>query len=356
MTVLWWNLALVYFFSFFARYFSKPVIMRGSFIKPNKFLVFCAMTTLILVSGLRNNIGDTFAYMHSYATLTFSWETIKSEKDIGFNIYQMFLQNFSHDPQLLIFVTALITNVLIVLVLYKYARMFELSLYVYITGGMFLTSMNGIRQFLAAAIVFAATKYIFEGNWKKYILIILLASTVHQTALILIPIYFIVRKEAWSKQTYILLVCAVLIVIGFNQFMDALFAVIENSQYSEYKNFSEGGANILRVIVYAVPIILAYLGKDRLRELFPKSDAVVNMSILGLVFMIISTQNWIFARFSIYFGLYQLILISWVVKLFTKKDQKLIYYGILLFYIMYYYYECVVSLAGVGYGSDFIKP
>ncbi|MEH6851585.1 EpsG family protein, partial [Bacillus pseudomycoides] len=313
MTELWLNLALVYFFSFFARYFSKPVIMRGSFIKPNKFLTFCAMTTLILVSGLRNNIGDTFAYMHSYATLNFSWETIKSEKDLGFNIYQMFLQNFSHDPQLLIFVTALITNLLIVLVLYKHARMLELSLYVYITGGMFLTSMNGIRQFLAAAIVFAATKYIFEGNWKKYILIILLASTVHQTALILIPIYFIVRKEAWSKQTYILLVCAVLIVIGFNQFMDALFAVIENSQYSEYKNFSEGGANILRVIVYAVPIILAYLGKDRLRELFPQSDAVVNMSILGLVFMIISTQNWIFARFSIYFGLYQLILISWVV-------------------------------------------
>ncbi|SFI28749.1 MULTISPECIES: EpsG family protein [unclassified Bacillus (in: firmicutes)] len=355
MTVLWVNLALVYCFSFFARYFSKPIIMRGSFIRPNKFLVFCAMTTLILVSGLRNNIGDTFAYMHSYATLNFSWEMIKSEKDIGFNIYQMFLQNFSHDPQLLIFVTALITNLLIVLVLYKYARMFELSLFVYITGGMFLTSMNGIRQFLAAAIVFAATKYIFEGNWKKYILIILLASTVHQTALILIPIYFIVRKEAWSKQTYILLVCAVLIVIGFNQFMDALFAVIENSQYSEYKNFSEGGANILRVIVYAVPIILAYLGKDRLRELFPKSDPVVNMSILGLVFMIISTQNWIFARFSIYFGLYQLILISWVVKLFTEKDRKLIYYGILIFYLVYYYYECVVSLAGVGYGSDYIK-
>ena len=59
------------------------------------------------------------------------------------------------------------------------------------------------------------------------------------------------------------------------------------------------------------------------------------MSLLGLVFMIISTQNWIFARFSIYFGLYQLILISWIIKLFTEKDQKLIYYAILVFYFIY---------------------
>ncbi|MGG0237734.1 EpsG family protein [Bacillus rhizoplanae] len=355
MTVLWMNLTLVYLLSFLARYFSEPVIGGASFVRPNRFLVFCAMLTLVLVSGLRNNIGDTYFYMHSYAMNNYSWEEIKKGKDIGFGVFQMLLQQVSKDPQLLVFVTALITNTLIVLVLYKYTRMFELSLYVYITSGMYLTSMNGIRQYLAAAIIFAATKYILEGNWKKYVVIILLASTIHQSALILIPIYFIVRRKAWSWETYIFLFLAVLIVGGFNQFMDVLFEVIGDSQYSEYKNFSEGGANILRVVVYAAPLILAYLGRERLRELFPESDYIVNMSILGLVFMIISTQNWIFARFSIYFGLYQLILISWVVKLFTEKDQKLIYYAILIFYFIFYYYECVISLGGVGYRSNFIN-
>ncbi|EOP66404.1 MULTISPECIES: EpsG family protein [Bacillus cereus group] len=355
MTVLWVNLILVYLFSFFARYFSKPVIEENLCIQPNKFLVLCTMATLVLVSGLRKNIGDTYFYMYSYSMNNFSWEEVKEGKDIGFNILQMFLKQISDDPQIMIFVTALITNVFIVLVLYKYARIFELSIYVYVTSGMYLTSMNGIRQYLAAAIIFIATKYIFEGNWKKYIIVVLIASTVHQSAIILIPIYFIVRRKAWSWETYIFLFMAVLIVIGFNQFIDALFTVIEDSQYSEYKNFSGGGANILRVVVNAAPIILAYLGRDKLREVFPKSDYVVNMSILGLVFMIISTQNWIFARMSIYFGLYQLILISWVVKLFTQRDQKVIYYAILVFYFIFYYYECVISYGGVGYRSNFIK-
>ncbi|HGH7173394.1 TPA: EpsG family protein [Bacillus wiedmannii] len=355
MTVLWANLILVYFFSFFARYFSKPAIEENLFNQPNKFLVFCTMSTLVLVSGLRNNVGDTYFYMYSYSISNFSWEEVKTGKDIGFNIIQMFLKQISDDPQIMIFVTALLTNVFIVLVLYKYTRMFELGIYVYVTSGMYLTSMNGIRQYLAAAIIFMATKYIFEGNWKKYVIVVLIASTIHQSAIILIPIYFIVRRKAWSWETYVFLFVAVLIVIGFNQFIDVLFTVIEDSQYSEYKNFAGGGANILRVVVNAAPIILAYLGRDKLREVFPKSDYIVNMSILSLVFMIISTQNWIFARMSIYFGLYQLILISWVVKLFTQRDQKVIYYAILLFYFIFYYYECVISYGGVGYRSDFIK-
>ena len=46
----------------------------------------------------------------------------------------MLLQQFSDDPQILVFTTAFITNILIVLVLYKYSRLLELSLYVYITS------------------------------------------------------------------------------------------------------------------------------------------------------------------------------------------------------------------------------
>lgn len=103
----------------------------------------------------------------------------------------------------------------------------------------------------------------------------------------------------------------------------------------------------------SVPLILAYIGRDRLREIFPKCDYIVNMALLGTVFMFISTQNWIFARFSIYFGLYQLILIAWVIKLFTKKDQKLIYYSILVCYFIYFVYEHLITL-GIVYRSNYL--
>lgn len=354
MTVLWFNLAIVFIFSVLARYFSTPVFTTNSVVpvRPRLLLVICVTLSLVVVAGLRANIGDTFFYKHTYEINDFTWEYVSSQKDIGFGIFQMLLQSFSDDPQILIFLTALVTNVLIIPVFYQYSRMFELSTYVYITGGLFLVSMNGIRQVLAAAIIFFATKYLLSGKWFKYFILVLIASTFHQSALILFPIYFLVRNKAWSKTTYLLLLSSIFIVVGFDQFSTILFSAIEDTQYGGYSELNEGGANIIRVAVNAVPLFIAYLGRQKLRNLFQYSDYIVNMALIGFVFMIISTQNWIFARFSIYFDLYQLILISWLIVLFREKDQKFVYFSIWICYLIYYFYENVINL-NIQYRSDY---
>ncbi|MGG2937775.1 EpsG family protein [Bacillus pacificus] len=352
MNVLIMNLGIVFFFGFFSRYFAKPAITGPLDIRPNRLVLLFSIISLVLVSGLRKNIGDTSFYMHSYAITNFNWEYVKKSEDVGFVLYQMLLKSYTDDPQVLIFVTAAITNILIVVVLCRYSRYIEISLYVYITSGMYLVSMNGIRQFLTAALVFTATKYIFDGNWKKYVLVVLIASLFHQSALILIPIYFLIRRKAWTGTSFLLLFLSICVVLLFQEFSEFLFAAIKDTQYEHYKGFSEGGANFLRVVVTGVPLILAYMGRDKLRELFPESDYIVNMSLLGLFFMIISTQSWIFARFTIYFGLYQLLLISWIIKLFAMNNQRFIYYSILVCYFLYFIYEHVVTL-NIIYKSDF---
>lgn len=359
MTLLWINLAVVFIFAFIARVTARPSFSNISsitsvYIKPNKLFVLCALFSLVLISGLRQNIGDTVFYIHSYEINDFTWDYILSNKDIGFGIFQMVLKHFSKDPQVMIFISALITNVLIVTVLYKYSRVIEISLYVYITNGLFLVSMNGIRQVLAASIAFAGIKFLMEGSWKKYILVILLASLFHQSALILIPVYFIVQFRAWSKVTIALLLFSIVIVLGFNKFSSLLFTAIQDTQYGGYKNFHEGGANFLRVVVDGLPLVIAYIGRDSLKKMFPKCDVIINMSLIGVMFMLVSTQNWIFARFGIYFSFFQLILISWIIKLFREKDEKLVYYFILLCYLAYFFYENVISM-NIIYNSDYLK-
>lgn len=356
MKILWLNLIIVFICGLLSRYFTKKSIYHRSFTtsKPNKALIFVALMSLVFVSGLRSNIGDTFFYKHAYELNDFTWALIFEQGDIGFGMLQMFLQkNISEDSQVLIFTAALITNMLIVFVLYKYSKRIEISLYVYITGGLFLVSMNGIRQLIAAAIAFTAIRYLIQGNFVKYGLIVGIASLFHQSALILIPIFFLVRFKAWSRTTIILATLSIVIVIGYEQFSRLLFIAIEDTQYGHYKTFSEGGANLLRFAVSAVPLMFAYLGRERLREILPNSDYIVNMSLIGLLFMLISTQNWIFARFSIYFELYQLILISWIINVFRERDEHLIYLSIIVCYFAYYYYESVLNL-NILYESDYL--
>lgn len=62
MAILWINLVTVYFFSFFARYFAtnRMTTISPVSIKPNMVLVFGTLLSLVLISGLRANIGDTY--------------------------------------------------------------------------------------------------------------------------------------------------------------------------------------------------------------------------------------------------------------------------------------------------------
>lgn len=353
MQLIWLNLVIVYAFSSMARIKSNAnhLINREEINKPNKILVLLVMIALAMVSGLRSNIGDTFGYKLSYVSMSNSAFMLPS-KEHGFYLLQRLLLTITTDPQLLLLTTAVITNILVVAVLYKYSRLFELSIFMYITSGLYIISMNGLRQFLAGAILFTATKYLLDGRWVKYTIIILLATTIHQSAIIFIPLYFLVRRKAWTKTTFFLLLFALIIVIGYNQ-LSGVFLQFAGD-YSQYQDIEAHGANLLRVFVFAAPLIIAFLGKKKLREVFPKSDYIVNLSLVGLMFMIVSTQNWIFARYIIYFGLYNLILMSWTIKLIVKREQKIVYYLIVVLYLAYFYYENQVSL-NIQYRSDYLN-
>ncbi|WP_379137779.1 EpsG family protein [Paenibacillus sp. sgz500958] len=353
MEIIWLTLVASFLFAFFARYFSVSV--PGSFItiRPNAFMAALAAVTIIICSGLRNNIGDTVFYIHSYIINDFTWQETLNSEDFGFNVLQKLLKMISDDPQILILVTALITNALLIRLLYQYSRMFELGLFLYFTSGAFIVSMNGVRQYFTASIVYAAIGYLLKGNRNRYIAVILFASLFHQSVLIMIPIYFIVRRKAWTGTTFALLGLAIAIVFGFHQFSTLLFETIKDTQYGDYSSFTEGGANIIRVLFYAFPIVLAYFGRHQLRELSPKIDIFVNLSLIGLALMIISTQNWIFARLAIYFSMYQIILTTWLVNIFREKDRKLVYYIIMIVYLLYFFYENVLVL-NIQYRSDYL--
>jgi hypothetical protein len=352
MTVLWINLLIVFVCAAFARMVPlmrqegrlAPAAGTAPPVKPSKLFVSIAAASFVLVSGLRSNIGDTPFYMHSYNLLNPTFEGFSFAGDFGFNALQIALKKLTPDPQALVFVTAFLTNVLIVAGLYRYSRLIEISLFLYITTGMFTVSMNGIRQYLAAAILFAAAPWLIRGDWRRYFPVVLLAATIHNTAVIMLPVYFLARRPAWTKATLLLLALTMLVAIGFDQVFGALLILLEGSHYAGYGEFDEGGANIIRVAVTGVPLLVAYLGRRKLRGIWPESDIFVNMTLMGFLFMVISLNNWIFARFNIYFGLYSLVLYSWLIPLFAERYRKLVYYGVLVFYLMYYYYEHVVAL------------
>lgn len=345
MGVFYGTLIITYVFSLMSR-----LISRKSKIMSIYFAVF-VVSIMIIVSGLRNNIGDTSAYTHSYSLLNNYTFSFKGEW--GFNLLQFILYKISTNSQLLIIITSLIINLLNIKTLYKYEGYFELKTYLYITSGYYLTTMNGIRQSLVAAILFSCTRFIIKGNFKMYLIAVMIMLTFHQTAIIMVPVYFIVRSDAWSPKVYKFIFLFLVGLIFYEPMMNMIFNLLGNTKYGEYTNFNEGGTNIIRVAIYAIPIILAYLKREQIKDNWPGSNIFVNMSLLNLLVMCFSLNNWIFARFAIYFELYSIVLLAYIVKSSSRREEKVfLYYGLIVAYFIYFWYEHVISL-NIIYKSNF---
>lgn len=344
------------FSTFFLSVFSRMSNKKFKLIEI--ICILSVMIIFILVAGLRSNIGDTYMYMHSYSLLANFTGFTSDMKDKGFTIFQLILYNINSDPQFFVFVTSFITQMLNIFTMALYRNYFELQIYMYFTAGYFLVTMNGIRQALAAAILFAATYLIIKGKFILYLIIVAIASTVHSSAIIMIPVYFIVRQEAWSKEMKIIIGLAAISFLFFNKLMPQVFSIMSNSSYVEYaEDIASGGngSSFMRMIVNAVPIFLAYIKRHKLKESWPESNIFVNMSLINLIFITFALYDWIFARFTLYFELYNFVLLPYIIKecFNNRKERDLIYYGFIICYFIFFYYEQVIGGVGLGYKSNF---
>ena len=125
----------------------------------------------------------------------------------------------------------------------------------------------------------------------------------------------------------------------FTNFLDT---ALSDTQYknvvSDWKQFEDDGTNPIRVLVYAVPTILSYIGRKIIWiEDNKLVNLCVNMSIIstGLYVVSMFTSGIFIGRLPIYFSLYNYILLPWEIEnLFTERSKKLVYIGLIGFYLL----------------------
>lgn len=360
MTVWWITLISTYFLCLFARTSGKYKYVKGEKVfRANALFAGMACAVLIFVSGFRENVGDTVTYRNLFKKVPANFisfvkhPTIKD--DSGFYAIVAFIKQFiSNDSQIVLLCLAIITVGLIFLTYYKNTDMIEMAVFLFITSGCYLVTMNGLRQYLASAILFFCFPMIHKRQWQFYLPIVLLCSRIHQSALIFLILYFIVDNPAWGNTTKWIVFIGVFLFVTYPITGPMLANILGETQYGNYKEalISNGaGANMLRVLVMSVPVVLSYLGKDYLRGKEKYYNIIVNFSVINLIAILLATKFWIYARFNMYFSVYMVLLLIWCIRyLFDEKNEKLVYLMCMGCYTIYYFYEMHMSL---GYGAEY---
>lgn len=313
-----------------------------------------AVTPLVIWAGFRGYVGDTGAYMQAFADMPSSFSGIigymaGQEKDQGFYFVSAVIKCIIGNRNTVYFIIVAAVQCALLFKIYRrYSISFAVSFFLFIASTDYISWIfNGMRQFVAVTITVACFPWILRKKYVKAIIGILIASLFHQSALLVLPFIFIVQGKAWNKKTLIFIIAVVAAVMFADRFTDILDTMLAETQYqnvvSDWQEFQDDGTNILRVLVYSVPMILSLIGIKYIREADdPVINICTNMSIAtsGLYLVSMFTSGIFIGRLPIYFSLYGYILLPWLIKnMFTKRSAQIIFGAMIIGYMGFYMYS-----------------
>ena len=321
--------------------------------KPSWPTAFIVTLPLLYIVATRGWVADTILYRYNYINKVpssideLSWYMSTQGKDKAFYFVTALIKIFiTTNPDIYFGIIAGFQIIALVFLFKKYSIDFSISFYLFIASTDYFSWMfNGIRQFTAVCIIILATPFFIKKKYLQSILIIVIASMFHKSALLMIPLIFIANGKAWNKKTIIFILLSVLAIIFVDQFTTLLQEGLEETQYrnvvSDYTNGGDNGTNPIRVLVYSVPAIISFIYRNKIRK---KDDTVINfctnMSIItsGIYLVSMVTSGIFIGRLPIYTSLYSYILLPWETEeLFD--NNKFIYLGMILAYAVFYYFQ-----------------
>lgn len=295
------------------------------------------------------SIGDSSVYMRTMNEIPTTFQGLVQylqdyPKDPGYPILIWLMKLIGLSWRDMFLVIAVIQIGSLIYVYRKYSSDYYFSMLLFLISTDYVSWMqNGIRQFLAVTIIFSATGLILNRKYIRAILVILLASTFHKSALIMIPAIFLVQGRALNIRVMATFVVFLLIFTFISTFTDLLDILLEETQYSnvvsDFTLTNDDGTHPLRVLVYSLPVLLAILLRSRGGYTMPPIiNLSVNMCLLCAGFYLVSmVSSGIFiGRIPIYFSLYNYILIPWELnKLFVKSQRKIVISSTIVLYLIF---------------------
>jgi len=371
MKIYWFMLAWVIMFGMMSQMRAKYVCVGEEIYeaRTNLFMALVTFSVIIFFAGMRSYVADTTAYIkmfNDYPLFSEAGDVIldSSAREPGFRLFSILIKTYISDNySVWLWIIAIISGISVMVPLYKYSCNFGASAFLFIASCQFTWMFNGMRQYLVASVIFVCTGLILRNKTVLYIVIVCILSTIHVSALILIPMYFIAKGEPWNKRTILFIGAIILAVVFADKFTNLLTDVVETTDYAtsvkEFKD-ADDGTSVIRILVESVPVFIAFTYRDKIKDrLTPVIKLSINMSLIASGLYVISKvvrSGVLLGRLPIYFSLYNLILLPWLIKnIFENREKDLIYFVMIVCYIVFFYYQMCISWDGFGYSSEILN-
>jgi hypothetical protein len=335
MLVYFTNLIVVVLAAFLARKSKSKILSR--------FLLGIAFASMVLVAGMRNkSVGtDTSNYVRFFNNIqTFSDAMAFGDQmqEYGFWILNWLVHFVSNDYMVLFFAFALIVIGCSQRAIVAYSESIEISFFVFITMGTYLFFFNGARQGIACAIYSLAIGQMLKRNFIKYLGYVLLAFLFHKTAIMMVPVYFVLNRSNTFKNNLFTIVIGCVTVLFIDSIVGAVSSI--DARYAQYGT-AGGGGGYFTFGFSCVLGIFFMIFKNSIRIDRYRYDRFLNMFLfgimIGMVATFLGTDPSGLLRYGSYFNLAVIFMWPIVFKNLTDRLSRFVVgYSFVIFYLIFF--------------------
>lgn len=298
-----------FWFVFFEQILNKKynnlIFQQNLKKKFGRFFLFITGVELILLYSLRelpyfDTVHDLGRYAEIYSAISRGADY--SYLEPGFTLYLKLCSYINIDSEIFVLLIFSIPVIFFTFgFIYKYSKNIYLSVYIYYGFMFYFFLFNGVRQCMSMAIGLPAFYFLNEKKWIKALFFILLATSFHHSAIILLVLFVLQRIHIKIDFRYFAIILLFsLVMIGIGRVLASLVASVLASSYIAYLEDATEGNWANPVIYLTLVGIICFFngGKERGKEYL-----LINSVVFGTLIYFMSTQAQILNRMAYYFTL-----------------------------------------------------
>lgn len=260
-----------------------------------------------------NNVGDLLGY---------------SSHEPGYVLFAKMISLISPSHRFYLIITSFCCLLGPFFLIYKYSNAPGLSFIMYYSLGFYTNTMNNIRQSLAISICCFAVPFILDKQYRKFILLVAIATMFHYSAALFLFSFFLSGKELSFKRFFFVLGSGIGIycVMGLSLLQYVMtFAIFKYDPEALLDKPSSGWSLLFFYGVLLVLEILVYVAQEKKLEPDARThySALIYFQLMAVLCQLYAPIYSSMTRAALYFYIPIIIAVPNFIGLFRRNRPLL---------------------------------
>lgn len=291
---------------------------------------------LVFISAFRGSSvgGDLVYYLPLYREVD-NWSLTDMLSPTKYGYPYIFLNKligcFPFGDQFFLIVTSIINISLVFIFIRRYSKVPWLSILLYITFAYYTNSFNSVRSSMALGIILLSYKYILEQKPKKFLLMVIFATSIHLSAFLLLFLY----PFAKIKPNLLIILGCIIGCFLVAEVMGPIIvsvAALYNPEYGLYE--SESSGRTLLLLLTAITLFGWYFNRRVNNQLITFFTSVM---LYATCIQCFAPYFGLMTRCALFFHISLIVLIPDVIYITKLRSyRELAYMAVIILSILYF--------------------